>query len=98
MSFPNAIEGDGVIIIAPTDGEELWVKVGGGWMLGDVPGSQRMTGEYRPSPKRIIFDATKGDKGYGPAPWETMKSSGVGTGHIVLLGLLGLLLLRGAIK
>jgi hypothetical protein len=98
MSFLNAVEGDGVIIIAPTDAEELWVKVGDGWMLGDVPGTKRMTAEYRPSPKRIIFDATKGDKGYGPAPFETMKSSGVSTGHIVLLGLLGLFLLRGAIK
>ena len=29
---------------------------------------------------------------------HSISSSGIGTGHIVLLGLLGLLLLRGAVK
>ena len=54
--FPEAIEGDAVIIAGPGDGQELWVKSGSGWMRGDMPGQTRMTMEYRPSYKRIIFD------------------------------------------
>jgi len=54
--FPGAIEGDAVIIAGPGDGQELWVKSGSGWMRGDMPGQTRMTMEYRPSYKRIIFD------------------------------------------
>jgi hypothetical protein len=54
--FPGAIEGDAVIIAGPGDAPELWVKFGSGWMLGDMPGKTRMTMEYRPSYKRIIFD------------------------------------------
>ena len=54
--FPEAIEGDAVIIAGPGDGQELWVKIGSGWMRGDMPGQTRMTMEYRPSYKRIIFD------------------------------------------
>jgi hypothetical protein len=54
--FPGAIEGDAVIIAGPSDAPELWVKSGTGWMRGDMPGQTRMTMEYRPSYKRVIFD------------------------------------------
>jgi hypothetical protein len=92
--FPNAIEGDGVIYIGSGDGPEVWVKVKGGWMQGLYPGSQNLTMEYIPSPTRIIFDAfSRGDPRL--VGTDMTKSSGVGTGHIVLLGLLGYFLLRG---
>jgi hypothetical protein len=93
--FPNAIEGDGVIYIGPGDGPEVWVKVKGGWMQGLYPGSHNLTGEYIPEPKRIIFNAfSRGDPRL--VGTDMTKSSGVGTGHIVLLGLLALYLLRGS--
>lgn len=80
-SYPNAIEGDGVYFFGPTDAPEMWVKTGSGWEQG--------------TPKRIIFDeVSRGDPrlvGTGMT-----KSSGIGTGHIVLLGLLALYLLRGS--
>jgi len=54
--FPEAIEGDAVIIAGPFDGAELWVKSGSRWVRGNMPGETRITMEYQPSYKRIIFD------------------------------------------
>jgi len=50
-----------------------------------------MTDEYRPTAKRIIFDAfSRGD--------PRLVGTNIGTGNLALIGLLGLLLLRGAFK
>jgi hypothetical protein len=60
-----------------------------------------MTMEARPDYKRIIADFTDvWATGGRPSVVKTgiTTASGIGTGHIVLLGLLGLLLLRGAVR
>jgi len=108
-NYPKAIDGDGVLILGPSDEDEMWIKSGSIWVRGDVPGSQRMTMEYRPSAKRIIDDQRK--VWASPAPVEQTKfdpitgltvvdfpTGGVSAGNLALIGLLGFLLLRGAIK
>jgi hypothetical protein len=56
-----------------------------------------MTLEYRPTAKRIIYNQFSfGDPRIDKTGMT--KSSGISTGHIALIGLLGFLLLRGAIK
>lgn len=96
--FPNAVDGDGVIQSGPTDGLEVWVKVGSGWNLGWEPGTvPPMTLEYRPTAKRIIYNQFSGGNPQIVGTGMT-KSSGISTGHIALIGLLGFLLLRGTFK
>jgi hypothetical protein len=59
-NYPNAIDGDAVIIIGPADDPQLWVKYGSTWQRGWTPGAgPGMTMEYRPNYKRIIDDQTK---------------------------------------
>jgi hypothetical protein len=100
-TYPNAIDGDAVIYFGATDGQELWVKYGTRWQLGWAPGSgPGMTAEARPDYKRIIADLTQQmTPGLPPTVGRPVTTAtGVSTGHIVLFGLLGLFLLRGAIK
>ena len=101
QTYPNAIDGDAVVFFGPTGFSEIWVKYGSRWLLGDLPGSrdlktgESMTMEIRAPVIRIIDDETKS---------VTMPSVGVTTttsvnaGQLALIGLLGFLLLRGAIK
>ena len=101
QNYPNAIDGDAVIFFGPLNVREIWVKYGSTWSPGDLPGSrdlkpgESMKIEIRLPVIRIIDDETK--------PF-TMLSVGVTTatsvnaGQLALIGLLGFLLLRGAIK
>jgi hypothetical protein len=101
QTYPNAIDGDAVIFFGPLNAREIWVKYGSTWSLGDLPGSrdlkpgESMTTEIRLPVIRIIEDETKS---------FTMPSVGITTatsvnaGQLALIGLLGFLLLRGAIK
>lgn len=99
-TYPNAIDGDAVMFLGPTDAPELWVKYGSQWQPGWLPGSgPGMTMEARPDYKRIIADLTNV---WGPGP-NVVKTGGTTTtgidaGKIAIIGLLGFLLLRGAIK
>ena len=101
QTYPNAIDGDAVIFFGPLNSREIWVKYGSTWSLGDLPGSrdlkpgESMTFDIRPPVIRIIEDETKS---------FTMPSVGITTatnvdaGKLALIGLIGFLLLRGAIK
>jgi hypothetical protein len=101
QTYPNAIDGDAVIFFGPLNAREIWVKYGSTWSLGDLPGSrdlkpgESMTMKIRLPVIRIIDDETKS---------VTMPSVGVTTatsvnaGQLALIGLLGFLLLRGAVK
>jgi hypothetical protein len=99
-TYPNAVEGDGVLIAGPSDAPEMWVKSGSIWVRGDVPGSQRMTMEYRPSAKRIIDDQSNVWTPGLPSTVGKMvtTATNVDAGKLALIGLIGFLLLRGAIK
>jgi hypothetical protein len=101
-TYPNAVDGDGVLIWGSNDAQELWIKSGSIWVEGDPPGSQRMTMEYRPTAKRIIDDQTGGgDPRLGtPDLFEkrVIATTGLDAGKLALIGLLGFLLLRGAVR
>jgi hypothetical protein len=84
IQYPKAIDGDAIVLIGPNDAEQTWVKYGGQWNI-----FVRGQSNEAFSPKRMIADLTSAFS--SPTP-------GVGTGHIVLLGLIGLLLLRGAVR
>ena len=104
--YPNAIDGDAVVFFGDTDAPELWVKYGSTWKQGWVPGGgPGATMEYRPDYKRIIDDRTKlGDprlRNFDPItglPVVDFPTGGISAGNLALIGLLGFLLLRGAIK
>jgi hypothetical protein len=100
-TYPNAIDGDAVVFFGPTDGIELWVKYGSKWSPGWAPGTgPGMTMEARQDYKRIIDDQTRSD-GPGFLPTDQIKvttATSVNAGQLALIGLLGFLLLRGAIK
>lgn len=102
-SYPNAIDGDAVMFLGPDDGVELWVKYGSQWTPGWAPGSgPGMTMEARPDYKRIIADLTDvwatGGRSSVVKTGVTTSTGGINTGNLALIGLLGLLLLRGALK
>jgi len=98
-TYPNAIDGDAVVFFGPTDAPELWVKYGSQWQPGWAPGSgPGMTMEARPDYKQIIDDQTRlGDPRISVEKIVTTATS-VDAGKLALIGLLGFLLLRGAIK
>jgi len=106
QTYPNAIDGDAVIFFGALDRPELWVKYGSTWSPGWLPGSgPGMTMEARPDYKRIIDDQTKlGDprlQKFDPItglPVVDFPTGGISAGNLALIGLLGFLLLRGAIK
>jgi hypothetical protein len=83
IQYPNAIDGDAIVSLGPGDGQETWVKFGGRWNIF-VRGMDELY-----SPKRIIADLTGAFS--SPAP-------GFDAGKLALIGLVGLLLLRRAIK
>jgi hypothetical protein len=102
--YPNAVDGDGVIIFGPTDAQEVWVKSGSFWSLNEP---------NRPILKRVIDDTTKG--GWSgqqpvigvqptvPIPGSLtspggITTSGINAGHIALFAVLGFLLLRGSAR
>jgi hypothetical protein len=84
IQYPKSIDGDAVVLIGPTDAEQTWVKYGGQWN----PFVRGTTNEAF-SPKRIIADLT----GAFSSP-----ATSINAGQLALIGLLGFLLLRGAIK
>jgi len=100
-SYPNAIDGDAVVFLGPSDATELWVKYGSEWKRGWAPGSgPGMTMEIRQDYKRIIADLTQD---FTPGLPDSVgkivtTATSVNAGHLALIGLLGFLLLRGAIK
>ena len=100
-TYPNAIDGDAVVFFGATDAPELWVKYGSQWQPGWAPGSgPGMTMEARPDYKRIIDDQTKA---WTPGLPDSVgkivtTATSVDAGKLALIGLLGFLLLRGAIK
>ena len=99
--YPNAIDGDAVVYPGPGDAPELWVKYGSTWSPGWAPGTgPGMTMEYRPDYKRIIADLTQDSTPGLPSTVGKMvtTATSVNAGHLALIGLLGFLLLRGAIK
>jgi len=100
-SYPNAIDGDAVIFPGPSDADELWVKYGSEWQRGWAPGSgPGMTMEARPGYKRIIADLTQSfGTGLPPTVEKIVTTAtSVDAGKLALIGLLGFLLLRGAVR
>jgi len=99
-TYPNAVDGDGVLILGPSDAPEMWIKSGSIWVRGDVPGSERMTMEYRPTAKRIIDDQTNVWTPGLPDSVEKIvtTATSIDAGKLALIGLLGFLLLRGAVR
>ena len=99
--YPNAIDGDAVIFEGPSDDVELWIKNGSQWNRGWAPGSgPNMTMEARPDYKRIIADLTQDlTSGLSPNVGKIVTTAtSVDAGKLALFGLIGFLLLRGAIK
>jgi hypothetical protein len=100
-TYPKAVDGDAVVFYGPSDATELWIKNGSQWDRGWAPGSgPGMTMEARPDYKRIIADLTQS---LGPGLPPTVEkivttTTSVDVGKLALIGLLGLLLLRGAVK
>ena len=100
-TYPNAIDGDAVIFEGPSDAAELWIKNGSQWNRGWAPGSgPGMTMEARPDYKRIIADLTQDlTSGLSPNVGKIVTTAtSVDAGQLALIGLLGFLLLRGAVK
>jgi len=83
IQYPKAINNDAVVLLGPYDQEQTWVKFGGQWHIFE----RGMDELY--SPKRIIANLT----GAFSSP-----TSGVDSGKLALIGLLGFLLLRGAVR
>ena len=83
IQYPKAINNDAVVLIGPGDEEQTWVKFGGQWNIFE----RGMDELY--SPKRIIANLTGAFSSPTPS---------VNAGQLALIGLLGFLLLRGAIK
>jgi hypothetical protein len=83
IQYPKAINNDAVVLLGPYEQEQTWVKFGGRWNIFE----RGMDELY--SPKRIIANLTGAFS--SPTP-------GVDSGKLALIGLLGFLLLRGAIK
>ena len=100
-TYPKAVDGDAVVFYGPSDAPELWVKYGSEWQRGWAPGSgPGMTMEARPDYKRIIDDQTQAwTPGLPPTVGKIVTTAtSVDAGKLALIGLLGFLLLRGAIK
>ena len=98
IQYPKAINNDAVVLLGPGDQEQTWVKFGGQWNIFERGMNEAF------SPKRIIADLT------GPFSYPTkfdpitglpvvdFPTGGISAGNLALIGLLGFLLLRGAIK
>jgi hypothetical protein len=87
IQYPKAIDGDAIVLLGPADEHQTWVKYGGRWDL--------TSGDDRFPVKRIIADLT-GVFSFSTGGGTTATS--VDAGKLALIGLLGYLLLRGAIK
>ena len=87
IQYPKSIDGDAVVLIGPTDAEQTWVKYGGRWNIS--------SGDDRFPVKRMIADLT-GAFSFSTGGGTTATS--VDAGKLALIGLLGFLLLRGAVR
>jgi hypothetical protein len=96
IQYPKAIDGDAIVLLGPSDEEQTWVKYGGQWN----PFVRGRSNEAF-SPKRIIADLTGAFSSpttvFMPSVGVTTATS-VDAGQLALIGLLGFLLLRGAVK
>jgi hypothetical protein len=98
IQYPKAINNDAVVLSGPDDRDQTWVKFGGRWNVFE----RGMDELY--SPKRIIADLTRSfsyPTNLDPItglPVVDFPTGGISAGNLALIGLLGFLLLRGAIK
>ena len=96
IKYPKAIDGDAIVLRGPNYEALTWVKYGGQWDI--------TSGDDRFPVKRILEDSigvSKSPIDLDPItglPVVDFPTGGISAGNLALIGLLGFLLLRGAIK
>ena len=90
IKYPNAKNNDAIVVFGPGDGIQTLVYADGYWLIYESGKTDKMF-----TPQRIIDDQTKSV--VIPSVGVTTATS-VNAGQLALIGLLGFLLLRGAIK
>jgi len=115
IKYPNAIDGDTIITLGPSDNQQTWVKYGGRWSVFEHGETNEAF-----APKRVIADLSRSfstsvsspsdlfvksnqgkvwDYGVLPPDVQTVTTgTGIDSGKLALIGLIGFLLFRGAIK
>lgn len=92
-------DGDAILQTGPSDADETWVYGPCGWSPGTtykrVILDRRLSwipNQYDESRRRLGLDPVTG------LPVTGLSTGGINTGNLALIGLLGVLLLRGAFK